>query len=213
MNAVASEKQEPKRKMNAIAIRRKILEASRELFSEDGYQSATITRIREKANVSIATFYNYFDSKQSVLLALLEDERENYKESINRAVEANVKAPIPYMVTVVEALVDPPDDSRLKTLWREAIAATIVISADPEAAAQIKSDNEFYLRQLEGAFNHLNSHGLLKANVPIKALISVVESVVAYGFQNFVCERYADRKSFIKHIRHQLSVVLSPWLA
>ena len=93
MNAVASEKKEPKREKNAIAIRRKILGATRELFSEEGYQVATITRIREKADVSIATFYKYFDSKQSVLLALLEDERETYKESISRAVKSTFRSP------------------------------------------------------------------------------------------------------------------------
>lgn len=213
MNAVASEKKEPKREKNAIAIRRKILVSSRELFSEDGYQAATITRIREKADVSIATFYKYFDSKQSVLLALLEDERETYKTSISRAVEAAVDRPVAYVVSVVEALLDPPDDPKLKMLWREAIAATIVISADPDVGPQIKSDNEFYHRQLESAFDHLRDLGLLQPNAPVKAMLGVVECVVAYGFQSYVCERYADRKSFLRQIRQQLSSILTPWLA
>ncbi|NTG30067.1 TetR/AcrR family transcriptional regulator [Agrobacterium rhizogenes] len=213
MNAVAPEKKEPKRKQNAIAIRRKILNSSRELFSEVGYQGATITRIREKADVSIATFYNYFDSKQSVLLALLEDERETYEGSIKSALEAAVHDPIIYMTSVAEALLDPPNDSKLKMLWREAIAATIVLSADPQAGPQISSDSEFYLRQLECAFDHLERHGLLKVAAPTKTLLSIVECIVAYGFQNYVCERYANRESFIAHIRQQLADLLGPWLA
>ena len=212
MNADAPEKKEPKRKKNAIAVRRKILGASRELFSEEGYQGATITRIREKAGVSIATFYNYFDSKQSVLLALLEDERETYEGAIRSALEAAVNDPVTYMASVVEALLDPPNDPKLKTLWREAIAATIVLSADPEAGPQISSDSEFYLRQLECAFNHLGGRGLLKATAPTQTLVGIVECVVAYGFQNYVCERYANRESFIAHIRKQLADLLDPWL-
>lgn len=213
MNTVAQEKKEPKRKKNAIAIRRKILSASRELFSEVGYQGATITRIREKADVSIATFYKYFDSKQSVLLALLEDERETYEDAIKSALEAAVDEPVTYMTSVVEALLDPPGDPRLKMLWREAIAATIVLSTDPEAGPQIRSDSEFYLRQLECAFDHLEGRGLLKANAPTETLLSIVECVVAYGFQSYVCERYANRESFIAHIRQQLADILEPWLA
>ncbi len=213
MIADAPQIDESKRKKNATAIRRKILIASRELFSEGGYQGATITQIREKADVSIATFYNYFDSKQSVLLALLEDERETYRNSISRAVEGSAARPVAYLMSVVGAMLDPPDDPKLKTLWREAIAATIVISADPEAALQIKSDNEFYLRQLECAFEHLDRQGLLKADTPTKALLNVLESIVAYGFQSYVCERYADRKIFLREIRQQLSCILNPWLA
>lgn len=213
MNSVVQETEEPKRKKNAIAIRRKIMRASRELFSEIGYQGATITRIREEADVSISTFYKYFDSKQSVLLALLEDERETYADAIKSALEAAVEEPILYMTSVVEALLDPPGDPKLKMLWRETIAATVVLAADPEAGPQIRSDNEFYRRQLECAFGHLESHGLLKPAAPTDTLLGVVEYLVAYGFQSYVCERYPSRESFLSHVRRQLAAVLGPWLA
>lgn len=212
MNTETLEKKEPKRKKNAIAIRRKILTSSRELFSEDGYQGATITRIRERAGVSISTFYKYFDSKQSILLALLEDERETYERPIRNALKAEVDEPVAYMTSVVEALLDPTDDPKLKMLWRETIAATIVLSDDPEAGPQIKSDSEFYLRQLECALAHLVGRGLLKSDAPLQTLLSIMECVVAYGFQNYVCERYADRESFVTHIRQQIADLLGPWL-
>lgn len=213
MNKISQDGGETKRKRNAIAIRRKILIASRELFAEAGYQAATISRIRDKADVSIATFYKYFDSKQSVLLALLEDERETYAASIKSALEATVDEPIAFMTSVVEALLDPPADPRLKMLWRETIAATIVLAADPVAGPQIKSDHEFYFRQLECAFDRLQDRGLLKAGTPINTLLGIVECVVAYGFQNYVCEKYPSREKFIKHIRQQLADILEPWLS
>jgi AcrR family transcriptional regulator len=213
MNEIAQDGEETKRKRNAIAIRRKILTASRELFAEAGYQGATISRIRDKADVSIATFYKYFDSKQSVLLALLEDEREIYADSIKSALDAAVDEPVAYMTSVVEALLDPPADPRLKMLWRETIAATIVLAADPVAGPQIRSDHAFYLRQLECAFDHLEDRGLLKAGTPIKTLLTVVECIVAYGFQNYVCDRYPSRGKFLKHIKQQLADTLEPWLS
>lgn len=212
MHATTQKMSEPKRKRNAIAIRKKIVGASRELFSEDGYQNTTITRIREKASVSISTFYKHFDSKQSVLLALLEDERETYTPPIKRALEAEIDTPVDYVTSVVEAFLDPLDEPKLKTLWRETIAATIVLSGDPEARPQITTDNEFYLRQLAYAFDRLNSLDMLKANAPIDTLVSVVESIVAYGWQNFVCERYADRQVFLTHINRQIAKLLVPWL-
>lgn len=212
MHAIKQDMSEPKRIRNAIAIRKKIVGASRELFSEDGYQNTTVTRIREKASVSISTFYKHFDSKQSVLLALLEDERETYTPPIKKALEAEIDTPIDYVTSVVEAFLDPLDEPKLKMLWRETIAATIVLSGDPEARSQIKTDNEFYLRQLAHAFDRLDSMDMLKPNAPLETLVSVVESIVAYGWQNFVSERYADRHSFLAHINRQIEKILVPWL-
>lgn len=45
-----------------------ILEAAYALFEEPGYEQTTIDMIAEKAEVSRATLFNYFPSKQSMLL-------------------------------------------------------------------------------------------------------------------------------------------------
>jgi AcrR family transcriptional regulator len=47
-----------------------ILAASRQLFAEQGYESTTIDRICEQAQISRMTFYKHFPSKLSLLDAL-----------------------------------------------------------------------------------------------------------------------------------------------
>jgi AcrR family transcriptional regulator len=66
--------------------RRDILEAARSVFSEKGFQTATMDEIAEKVELSKPTIYLYFDSKEDLYTSLaLEDSYkvvEGLKESL-----------------------------------------------------------------------------------------------------------------------------------
>lgn len=51
--------------------RHKIIEASLKLFSELGYKNTSISAITKEAGVSKGLFYNYFESKEAVIEAVL----------------------------------------------------------------------------------------------------------------------------------------------
>ena len=51
-----------------------ILAASRRLFKEKGYENTMIEDVAEAAQVSKATIYNYFASKESLLAGAMEEE-------------------------------------------------------------------------------------------------------------------------------------------
>lgn len=52
---------------------RKIFDASLELFGTNGYESTSIAQIARKAQISKGLIYNYFDSKEDLLRALIMD--------------------------------------------------------------------------------------------------------------------------------------------
>ena len=52
------------------------------LFEEHGYDSVSIDDIAEASEVSKSTFYNYFDSKESVLLKLSVNSVNNVREEM-----------------------------------------------------------------------------------------------------------------------------------
>jgi AcrR family transcriptional regulator len=56
--------------------RRELIEASRELFAQKGYEHASISDIVREAGVAQGTFYWYFDSKRDVLMAIMEEMLE-----------------------------------------------------------------------------------------------------------------------------------------
>jgi AcrR family transcriptional regulator len=56
--------------------REKLLEAARKVFAEKGYGEATARDIVRRTDLASGTFYNYFDDKQDVFMALLEEMSE-----------------------------------------------------------------------------------------------------------------------------------------
>ena len=53
--------------------RKRILEAATHLFQDRGYVDTTITDIADKADVGVGTIYNYFSSKNEILLNIVAD--------------------------------------------------------------------------------------------------------------------------------------------
>ena len=52
------------------------------LFAEKGYHQTTILEIAQAAGISKGAFYHHFESKESMLIAIL---KHNYEEMIKRA--------------------------------------------------------------------------------------------------------------------------------
>src|SRR3954470_12959600 len=60
----------PRRREQAQATRRQILEAAERLFREQGYAAATMAAIARAAGVALKTVYLAFETKSGVLRAL-----------------------------------------------------------------------------------------------------------------------------------------------
>src|SRR3954469_11006844 len=56
--------------------RAKLLEAARKVFAEKGYGAATARDIVRETDLATGTFYNYFEDKQAVFIALLDEMGE-----------------------------------------------------------------------------------------------------------------------------------------
>ena len=53
--------------------RNKLLRVARDVFEEDGFDGASVSRIVSESNVSRGTFYLYFESKEDIFRTLAED--------------------------------------------------------------------------------------------------------------------------------------------
>ncbi|MGN1413877.1 MAG: TetR/AcrR family transcriptional regulator [Anaerovoracaceae bacterium] len=61
------------RRRQAIQSKQKIAKTAISLFRKYGYNSVTINDICKKANVSVGTFYHYFETKGAVFKTVIED--------------------------------------------------------------------------------------------------------------------------------------------
>ena len=55
-------------------VRRKILEAARDLFASEGYEKVTMRRIAEAIEYSATTIYNHFEDKDDLVQALCHED-------------------------------------------------------------------------------------------------------------------------------------------
>jgi AcrR family transcriptional regulator len=63
----------PPRQARSLATRKKLLEAGRILFSEQGYHAASIQAIASHAGTASGAFYTYFRSKRQLLIVLMNE--------------------------------------------------------------------------------------------------------------------------------------------
>ena len=62
-----------------------VLESAAQLFSESGYEGTTTNQVAERAGVSIGSVYQYFPSKEALLVALAERHLEEAREESTAA--------------------------------------------------------------------------------------------------------------------------------
>ena len=59
---------------NLENIKEEIIQATREMILEKGYERLNIRDIAKKCGIATGTFYNYFRSKQAIISALLDED-------------------------------------------------------------------------------------------------------------------------------------------
>lgn len=80
---------------------RKIMDASLELFGTIGYKSTTIAQIAEKAGVSKGLIYNYFDSKEALLKAMIADLSKEGDELVEKTLSDDPKVTLEMQIRMV----------------------------------------------------------------------------------------------------------------
>ena len=77
------------RKQKKFQARQKILSAAAQQFELHGFANTSISNIMQAAELGVGTFYNYFGSKEDVLLTLAKNLREAVEKNISVASEVN----------------------------------------------------------------------------------------------------------------------------
>ena len=72
----------PSSKNKKIDRRAELLKIAREIFAEKGFEATTISEIVARAGVAQGTFYWYFPSKNSLMVALAKEMRHQIKRTL-----------------------------------------------------------------------------------------------------------------------------------
>jgi len=124
-----------RRERGKLEKRRRIREATREVFRKKGYEAATTREIAELADVAIGTLFAYANDKRELLMMVINDDREALPDVAPR-VGRETKNPLSVLMSFFEPRyhywAQEPELSRLAV--QQTIDYNLVRDPGPELA-------------------------------------------------------------------------------
>jgi AcrR family transcriptional regulator len=157
--------------------RERLLEAAFTVFARDGIEAASIEEIAEAAGYSRGAFYSNFDSKDDLLLALLDRKMEEAKENIAAILGDNLRQD-QIIERIREYYVDLASDSQHCTF---ALAVQLHSLQNPEirprVAEWLKRDRELVIEQAQDVYAAIGKEPPYSAEIVALGLISISQGL------------------------------------
>ncbi|MGM7722258.1 TetR/AcrR family transcriptional regulator [Metabacillus sp. Hm71] len=126
-----------------------VIKMAHQLFIERGFQNTSIQDILEYSGISKGTFYNYFSSKNELLIALFKEIFKRIKKERNELLIGQDRSNIDLFIKQLELQLNTNNKNKLFTLFEE-----VLVSNDAELKqfmkeGQLKMLHWVYQRFLE----------------------------------------------------------------
>ena len=72
-------------------VKSTIFECGKHLFSTKGFKKTNIKEIAENAGIGVGTFYNYFASKEQLLIEIYKKENERLKTRLIESLDLTLE--------------------------------------------------------------------------------------------------------------------------
>ncbi|MCA0987480.1 TetR/AcrR family transcriptional regulator [Guptibacillus algicola] len=132
--------------------KQQVIIKAHELFIDRGFQATSIQDILDYTNISKGTFYNYFSSKNELLIALFKSLLEEMETKRNSLMTGKDAANIDVFKKQIETQMNTNRKNRLLTLFEE-----VVLSPDEDIKEYIKESQARMLQWVYHRFEDLFS--------------------------------------------------------
>src|SRR5215468_3217444 len=96
-----------RRERRSAELRERLFRSALDLFATKGYAETTVEHITEAADVGKGTFFNYFPSKEHILMAFSEMQLSRLRSIIREAEHSNLPM-LEVMRTLVMRMTEEP---------------------------------------------------------------------------------------------------------
>ena len=102
----AIEPRKQPRQARSVATVSAVLEGVAQVLETEGYEKMTTTRVAERAGTSVGTLYQYFPSKEALLVAAMEAKMARVERALSKVFELPASAPlVDHVRVMITALV------------------------------------------------------------------------------------------------------------
>lgn len=191
--------------------RAELLKCGAELFRLKGYDESRMEDIAALAEVSSKTVYNYFPSKERLLIELLNQDRLLQREAYERATTHPPRDPAEALAALIRADVGEVRSREDKRLWRELLAAAT--RNHDRAGDEFEENRKMFTTYIERLLRHFVSTGTLSKSLPIRMAADIIYAVNAYDFREFCAAEDMTPEDVFARARKQMKTLVNSWIA
>jgi len=147
----------------------RILEEASNLFRTVGYEAARIEDIAEAAELSVGTFYNYFEGKADILLAMVALEVEAELTAGERSIKRQYATVDKALDALIGCYYENSFAYTTKEMWRIAMAQMILRPDTPFGRRYTELDIRL-TQQVSNCLRNLQRQGLVRKDVDVEKL-------------------------------------------
>lgn len=187
-----------------------LLEIAARLFRQHGYDATRMDDIAAQGNVSTKTVYNYFPNKQSLLAALLQEDRARLMSAYDAVLESPPSSFPEAIAALMQADIGQVLNADDKKLWRELIAAEV--RSDQSKNTDLSSNRQAFLLYVERLLALFRDRLVLSADIQIDKASEIIYGIYYYNFAMYCMDDNMDVKEIRKKIKFQTEILVRPWL-
>jgi AcrR family transcriptional regulator len=185
-----------RRERKKVETRSNIIDCAVALFKEQGFQKSTMEDIAEKADVSKGTLYNYFQDKESILIAYFQttiaDTGQEFRLTLKN--EQGIKEKLSTFLDFINQIIG--NEIELAEIYFRYRTQTLLVS-DPFDNPQ-RSGLENYLLEI---MKEAQEHNELRGDLPALVLARNFQ-FLARGY--FMTNMYSKEPLEMNHLKDQL---------
>ncbi len=164
-----------------------IIETALKLFATKGYHSTSISSIAKEAGIAVGLMYNYFSSKEELLISIIDDNFKQLFEMVSHETGAINET------TDVHVLIDSMMSAIINSNFSWKLIISIMFQPDVSANAQ-KYIDSFFLHQTYMFESYFRKKGINNPQESARALAAVVHG----AFLNYACSDNVEEFKFVR---------------
>ena len=179
--------------------RKRIIQAATTLFQSKGYAETTIGDIADQAELGVGTIYNYFSSKNDILLNLVADICIEKKPDEIIYENDPVKTLYSYIYGYFDEFMIFD-----KAIWRGWFAA---LFNEPNLFERAYALDMKIAGELEGICKQMQSRGMISNDVPAREIASTVYVIFISWMMSFIMLADMDIQSTKQEFEKQVKLI------
>lgn len=186
--------------------RLEILESAAEIFRRKSFDVTKIEEIAAKADVATTTVYNYFPTKDALLLALADHYRTGLPDAMAEVVKDPGKRPIAAFVRLYTIWLRESMRYLDKALWRHAYAAMTVSGWNQQKHDRWEHEEMMIGYQCE-IIEKFQKMGIVARGIDQLAIAEAIHSIGFFWFQRYLVQDSMSSKDYLARVQRGVKAV------